>query len=304
MRWIIILSLAATVYFSADAAEKKKKRVPKVPARILELYEPAEYKGMPYRLMKPAGYDPAKSYPLILSLHGAGGKGDDNLNSLKVWTEYLAEDPLRQKHPCFVLVPQMIKGWRISGEQNIPDQATLDALDPSWNKWKARFAKGSKTVSDGALSLSFELIDKLSAEYKIDAKRIYVLGHSMGGFGSWTAIWSEPDRFAAAIPCAGGLPPWYDYARFKNVPIWAFHSADDKVVSVEFSRAIFQVLEKVGGNMKYTELNGVGHGAQDPAFSYQGDEKSGFKTQRASDRCDSAENVWDWLFGQSKGNES
>lgn len=299
MRAMIVIMLASMVCLSAEAA-KKKKKAPKVPERILKLYEPAEYKGMPYRLMKPVDFDPSQTYPLILSLHGAGGKGTDNLNSLKIWTEYLAEDGLRKKHPCFVLVPQMVKNWRISGEQHVPTQAELDALHPSWNKWKERFAKGPKTVNNGTLSLAQELIDKLSAEYKIDADRVYVLGHSMGGFGSWTAIWSEPDRFAAAIPCAGGLPPWYDYARFKDVPVWAFHSADDNIVSVEYTRAIFQALEKCNGNMKYTELNGVGHGAQTPAFSYQGDAAGGGATRTASDRCDTTTTVWDWLFSQSR----
>lgn len=299
MRQVIVLILVSMLALSAEAAPKKR-RVPNLPERILKVYEPAEYKGMPYRLMKPTDFDPSKTYPLVLSLHGAGGKGTDNLNSLKIWTQYLAEDGLRKKHPCFVLVPQMAKGWRISGEQHVPTTAELDALGPEWNKWKKRFAKGPKTVENGALSLSFELIDKLSTDYMIDANRVYVLGHSMGGFGSWTAIWSEPGRFAAAVPCAGGLPSWYDYARFKDVPVWAFHSADDTIVSVEYTRAIFAAAKTNGANMKYTELDGFGHGAQKPAFSFKGDAGIRGVTKCASDRCDSTQDVWDWLFAQSR----
>jgi predicted peptidase len=296
----VLLYAVAVLCFSVEAAEKKKqKRAPKVPERMLKLYEPSEFKEMPYRLMKPAGFDPSKRYPLVLSLHGAGGKGTDNLKSLKVWTEFLTNETLREKHPCFVLVPQMKKGWKISGEQPIPDADILKQLDPVWDKFKGRLAT-QENVENGALSLSFELIEKLADEYKIDRNRIYVLGHSMGGFGSWTAIWSRPDFFAAAIPCAGGLPPWYDYERFKDVPVWAFHSADDNVVSVEYTRAIFQALEKCGGNMKYTEFDGVGHGAQKPAFSYKGDKQSGFSTRYASERCDRTEDVWDWLFSQKR----
>ena len=79
MKRLLALTLAAAVCCSVDAAEKKKKRALKIPERVLKLYEPSEYKGMPYRLMKPANFDPAKTYPLILSRHGAGGKGTDPL---------------------------------------------------------------------------------------------------------------------------------------------------------------------------------------------------------------------------------
>jgi len=297
--WLLLIIIAVVVSVDGAKKEKKKKRPPKVSPEMLKLYEPAEFKGQPYRLMKPINFDASKTYPLVLSLHGAGGKGSDNLRSLKIWTEFLADEKLRRKHPAFVLVPQSPGSWQVSGKPLVPDQQTLDNLSPAWDKFKARMAN-AQPVENGSLSITFELVEKLCGDYKIDRSRIYVLGHSMGGFGSWTAIWNRPDFFAAAIPCAGGLPPWYGYSKFKDVPVWAFHSADDKVVSVEYTRAIFQALEKCGGNMKYTEFNGVGHGAQTPAFSYKGDKASGFKTKYASDRCDKTQDVWDWLFRQKR----
>jgi predicted peptidase len=301
MKKALYLLMVGIVVVSVEGAEKanKQKKPPKVSPEMLKLYEPSEFKGLPYRLMKPIDFDASKTYPLVLSLHGAGGKGSDNLSSLKVWTEFLADESLRRKHPAFVLVPQSPGSWMISGKPVVPDKQTLENLPAVWDKFKDRMVDAAP-VENGSLSLAFELVEKLCGEYKIDRSRIYVLGHSMGGFGSWTAIWYRPDFFAAAIPCAGGLPPWYDYSKFKDVPVWTFHSADDPVVSVEYTRAIFQALQKCGGNMKYTELNGVGHGAQTPAFSYKGDQASGFTTQCASPRCDKTEDVWDWLFSQKR----
>ena len=108
-----------------------------------------------------------------------------------------------------------------------------------------------------------------------------------------------PDRFAAAIPSAGGLLPWKDPARFKNVPIWAFHGGSDPVVPTDFSREIFARLKKVGGNLKYTELKDVKHNASQYAFSYKGDEpEKGYVTRYSSEKCDKTANVWDWLFAQ------
>ena len=107
--------------------------------------------------------------------------------------------------------------------------------------------------------------------------------------------------FAAAIPSAGGLPPWYDYKRFADVPVWAFHGSDDGVVPVFLTREIFAAMQARGGNMKYTELANVGHGAQAPAFNYKGDDPQlGFVTQCASDKCDETSDIWDWLFSKKR----
>jgi len=154
-------------------------------------------------------------------------------------------------------------------------------------------------MSDGPLSKAFALIDHLAEEFAVDANRVYVLGHSMGGVGSWNAVWAAPERFAAAIPSAGGLPPWKDPARFQNVPIWAFHGGSDPVVPTDFSREIFARMKQVGGNLKYTELKGVKHNASQYAFACEGDlpEKDCI-THYSSDRCDKTANVWDWLFAQ------
>ena len=52
----------------------------------------------------------------------------------------------------------------------------------------------------GELLKAFALIDKVVEENSIDLSRIYIVGHSMGGFGTWNALWNRPDFFAAAIP--------------------------------------------------------------------------------------------------------
>jgi len=72
----------------------------------MDLYEPHADEEMPYRLMNPLDYDSSKRYPVIVSLHGGGGTGSDNLKQLKVWNQHLADEQRRQDFPCYVLAPQ------------------------------------------------------------------------------------------------------------------------------------------------------------------------------------------------------
>ena len=104
-----------------------------------------------------------------------------------------------------------------------------------------------------------ELIDtKLSKQYKIDADRVYVLGHSMGGMGTFTAVYQHPDRFAAAIPSAGFFPPWLDAKRIQDVPLWIFHGKPDKVVDYSGSRHVFDRLKQVKRQRQVHNVAGRG----------------------------------------------
>ena len=73
---------------------------------------------MPFRLMKPVDLALETSYPLIVSLHGAAGRGNDNLKNIQApWISIMARDELRREHPCFVLAPQSDRGWSSADEK-------------------------------------------------------------------------------------------------------------------------------------------------------------------------------------------
>ena len=88
------------------AAQNKPAPRPAVSSETRALYESGEVKGVEYRLMKPIDFDPNKTYPLILSLHGGAGRGTQTIKNLLIWNEYLADKSLRRKHSAFVLAPQ------------------------------------------------------------------------------------------------------------------------------------------------------------------------------------------------------
>ncbi|RLD79019.1 MAG: phospholipase, partial [Bacteroidetes bacterium] len=117
----------------------------------------------------------------------------------------------------------------------------------------------------GSMQLTMDFIDSLVKKYSIDENRIYITGLSMGGFGTWDAIARYPDKFAAAVPICGGGDE--NTAKLiVDIPIWAFHGADDRVVKVERSRNMINAIKKQGGNPLYTEYEGVGHGSWIPAY--------------------------------------
>lgn len=267
---------------------------------IYDLYEAKTLGELNYRLMPPIDRadNPGTAYPLILSLHGAGGRGAGNKKNLRNWNGYLADESLRRKHPCYVLAPQVRSGsWRMP--KPWPDLKAED-FSPAWDKHRAKLLE-NKMSTQGNLDQVFKLIDQMIADGRVDADRVYVIGHSLGGFGCWTALHWGPDRFAAAIPCAGGLFPEFDVKRFAHVPVWAFHGSKDNSVVTEMSQEAFDKMKAVNGNMKYTVLKGIGHGAAPYAFRYKQDNvKKGFITHYSSDQCDKTSDVWDWLFNQTR----
>ncbi len=257
--------------------------------------------GLLYRLFTPKIEANAR-YPLILSLHGAGGKGNDNLKSLKPWNGLISEPEFQAKHPCFIVVPQSPGPWRVQGSEPDITPEDIAGYPEIWREVaKIRAGMFLNKATDGKLGPVFALLDKLAGEMPIDVDRVYVLGHSMGGFGSFECLAAEPNRFAAAIPSAGGLSPWHDPVIFKHVPIWAFHGDQDRTVLYGLSLNVFERLREAGGAMKLTKLGGVGHGASGYAFSYTGDAvQEGFETLYTGENCDRTEDVWEWLFARKR----
>lgn len=108
--------------------------------------------------------------------------------------------------------------------------------------------------------------DQVLCDPRANPDRVYVTGLSMGGFGTWVMAAEYPGLFAAAAPvCGGGNPAMAE--RLAALPIWAVHGAADDVVPVERSREMVNAIRAAGGNMRYTELPGVGHGSWTAAYA-------------------------------------
>jgi predicted peptidase len=172
-------------------------------------------------LPKDYGRQPSRKYPLLVYLHGKSCRGY-NLEKLKKYgPPYLVS-----------------KGW------NFPFVIVSPQCPPDkiWN------------TDDWFPSLYRSLSDK----YRIDQKRIYLTGMSMGGSGAWALAIRHPEYFAAAIPMCGG---WRtkNIKEMKNIPVWAFHGENDKIVSPTETEKMVNALREAGGKVRYSKLKGQGH---------------------------------------------
>ena len=131
--------------------------------------------------------------------------------------------------------------------------------------------------------------------------RVYILGHSMGGHGTYIFIQLDPDYFAAAAPSAGsGLKRTEDFIdpkKIVDVPIWAFHGEKDGVCPIEKDLAVLAAMKRLGGNMKLTTWAGDNHGVAGK-FIPGADNGS---TEFSGKRCDREPDFMTWLFNQKRG---
>ena len=118
----------------------------------MDIYEERNYGSMPYRLLRPIDIadHPDKAYPLIFSLHGAGGKGTDNIKNLRHWNESpLADETHRRKYPCFVLAPQTPLRWLVPNSMPEITQEYIDSLSDIWQARVKRLLDRGDDLSVG-----------------------------------------------------------------------------------------------------------------------------------------------------------
>jgi predicted peptidase len=201
-----------------------------------------------YRLMRPDEKAGPGPHPLVVFLHGAGERGSDNRRQLTYLPRWMITDRHRREHPCFLLAVQCPEDqwWSPHSEEE-----RLIAV------------AGESTPSMQALE---EVLEKVIETEKVDANRIYLTGLSMGGYGSWHLAAKHPGRFAAVVPiCGGGVVE--DAPRLKDLPIWAVHGTDDRVVPEAQSRRMVDAVRAAGGTVLYTPLEGVGHDSWTDAYN-------------------------------------
>lgn len=168
----------------------------------------------PYMSKAPASYDPAKQYPLIVLLHGLGGSGS-NING------YFALNSLVDSQG-FLLA------W--------PD-GTNSGFGRFWNATDVCCDVLNSGVDDvGYLNA---VMADMSKRYNVDPKRVYIVGHSNGGFMAHRLACDSAIRIAAIISLAGAQ--WTDVSKCRPaepVAVLQIHGDADTTVPYEGGKTL------------------------------------------------------------------
>lgn len=186
---------------------------------------------------------------LMIFLHGAGERGNDNQQQLRHCVGQLVNDSISSQYSYLLLLPQC------------PEEQRW--VNTDWKLLSHRMEAHPTAQMRGVK----QLIDSLSASGNIDTNKIYIIGISMGGFGVWDALQRYPGTFAAAIAICGGGDPAYA-KRIKDTPLYIFHGDKDKLVKPVRSRQMYLALKKLRSkDMHYIHYAHLGHFCWDQALA-------------------------------------
>jgi predicted peptidase len=112
-----------------------------------------------------------------------------------------------------------------------------------------------------------DVMNEVQRDYRVDRTRIFLMGHSMGGFGTWSIAQDHPGLFAALGPISGGGSA-EGMVKLRNIPQYVTHGDDDRTVSVNSSRTMVEAGKKAGASITYVEVPGGSHvSVAQPAFA-------------------------------------
>lgn len=206
-----------------------------------------------YQVYVPVEWTNKQKWPVILSLHGIGERGDDGIFS----TELGLSRAIRRKAGAFPFVA-------------VFPQCRGNAL------W----------VDKEMQEMAMAALDQTIKEFNGDRDRLILTGLSMGGFGVWEMAMRYAGTWAAIAPVCGALkaPPAYPdlhshivdlsgpdpyteaAKKVGAVPAWLFHGTRDATIPVEESRKMVEAMKAVGAQVRYTEYPDMGHNAWDRAY--------------------------------------
>lgn len=198
---LALLALSA----SAACATTITRLFPEAPQRAIGGDRPA-------RLTLPTDYDPTRSYPLLVLLHGYGTTGD-------VLDGYLELRSRVTERQMILLVPEGLRDT--DGKQ-------------FWNAGPACCDFRHTDVDDVAYLRA--LVEEAKRTVHVDAARVYVLGHSNGGFMAYRLACAAPGTFAAIASVAGSYAPGDAVCEEGSFSVLQIHGTADEIVHYEGTR--------------------------------------------------------------------
>lgn len=177
--------------------------------------------GYNFWLYVPEDYnDTVMDKPVVMFLHGKSLCGKNLANVLR----YGSIDALKRGREidAFVIAPQ---------------------TQTTWNAEKV-----------------WEVYDWVKTRYTVDTCRLYVLGMSLGGYGTINFTATYPDKVAAAMALCGGASI-NEICGLTEVPLWIIHGTADKDVPIKYSEMVVNTMIQCGDTSRliFDRLPREGH---------------------------------------------
>jgi predicted peptidase len=210
---------------------------------------------IPYRLYVPPSYVPGKKMPLILALHGAGGRQDYFFRS-GTQTEDLCE-----KYGFILVAPLGYHAFGGYGAMKLPrvpvPRQAPRPVDPRRPKWTPEEEQQVTQLSEKDV---FNVLGIVEKEYTIDESNIFLMGHSMGGMGTWYLAQKFPQKWAAMAPMSGGFG-FVDYPleKIKGIPLIVSAGSEDIAMHGQAAKDEVARFKAVGLSPVYVEIEGGDH---------------------------------------------
>lgn len=179
-----------------------------------------------FKIYEPKGYDPVNStdMPVVMFLHG---------RSMSIGLGGYSYGPITSMEMFY----------------SIFDKQKALIVEPN--------ARGNEGWGSVKLHKVYEF---LKAHYAFDHNKFYVIGMSMGGWGTLNYVNKYPDEVAACIGICGGCDAKTPCG-LNKVPTWIVHAADDDVTPVSCSDRVVEAMKSCGSTnlLKYSRLTKGGH---------------------------------------------
>lgn len=212
---------------------------------------------MPYRILFPKNFNTASSYPLVIFLHGAFEKGNDNEAQLNIGGRYFLRDKNRDSFPAIVIFPQCPPddSWAYFDTETDSSSQQVKLIFP-FKRQPTEISKVLMRLIDSLIHLSF-----------VNSRKIYIGGLSQGAMGVLDLAARYPDIFTAGLSMCGAGDATTVKKFAGKVALWLFHGSKDDVLPVSFSREYYKKLRKENADVRYSEYENVLHNCWVNAFN-------------------------------------
>jgi poly(3-hydroxybutyrate) depolymerase len=206
----------------------------------------------------------SNKYPIVIFLHGIGERGPNTTDMATLEANIYKVAKLGP--------PKYVKnGYKF------PFILISPQLKSNYGTWPASYV--------------MEIINHVKTYLRVDEKRIYLTGLSLGGGGVWMTIQDFAKVFAAAVPVCGGYNTLSKAPNIANedLPVWASHGDKDSVVpvarTINMVNAINATMPAPNPMAKLTIYTGVAHNAWDYAYR--------------TDHTLHTPNVYEWMLSKT-----